>query len=44
MFMGCGAKLGILNHQQTEGLFLYNISADEKGVEATIVTGPEEMT
>ena len=41
MFMGRGAKLCILNHQQTEGLVLYNIGAKEKEVEVTIITGPE---
>jgi capsular polysaccharide biosynthesis protein len=41
VFMGRGAKLCILNHQETEGVVLYNCGAAEKGLELTIITGPE---
>jgi hypothetical protein len=41
VFLGRGAKLCILNHQQTEGVVLYNCGAEENGIELTIITGPE---
>ena len=41
VFMGRGTKLCILNHRETEGVVLYNGGAEEKGIELTIITGPE---
>jgi hypothetical protein len=40
-FLGRGAKVCILNHQETEGLVGYNGGAEERDVELTIITGPE---
>ena len=39
VFLGRGAKLCILNHQQTDGLALYNGGGSD--TELTIITGPE---
>jgi Glycosyltransferase 61 len=44
VFMGSGAKVCILNHENTAGLTLYNGKpgpAFDKGSELTIITGPE---
>jgi hypothetical protein len=40
-FLGRGAKICILNHEQTEALTLYNASTRLKGQDLTVITGPE---
>jgi hypothetical protein len=40
-FVGRGAKICILNHQDTEGLVLYNAGSDLNDAELTIITGPD---
>ena len=40
-FLDAGAKVCILNHQETDGLVLYNGGSDAKGIDLTIITGPE---
>ncbi len=40
-FLAGGAKVCILNHQQIEGVVGYNGGNEEKGIELTIITGPE---
>lgn len=39
-FLKRGSKVCILNHQETEGLVLYNAGADLKDIDLTIITGP----
>ena len=40
-FVGRGAKICILNHQETEGLVLYNGVFDLKEIHLTVITGPD---
>jgi hypothetical protein len=40
-FVGRGAKICILNHQETEGLVLYNGGNDLKDTHLTVITGPD---
>jgi hypothetical protein len=40
-FAGRGAKICILNHQETEGLVLYNGGSDLKEIDLTVITGPD---
>jgi hypothetical protein len=40
-FAGRGAKMCILNHQETEGLVLYNGGNDIKETPLTVITGPD---
>jgi hypothetical protein len=40
-FVGRGAKICILNHQETEGLVLYNGSFALKEIHLTVITGPD---
>lgn len=40
-FIKPGTKICVLNHEETEGLVLYNMGCDLKDIDLTIITGPQ---
>ena len=43
MFLNLGAKICILNHENTAGLVAYNGGNDAGADDVTIITGPQAM-